>query len=411
MKLIIQEKNREEKNTKNKILNLCIIYLVHIYLIDEDIKNIKEKNFHSFIRKLGMNLDVIYSLISSINLLKVDKKEKENEVNIKTDTYDETLININLEAINENNIKIVDIIKSILEDITYILNSGLDKNDQNSLKDILDLLEKNINLIFESVKKTQNIYLKDIFSSDAKICAEFFYFKWKTVQDKKSFLENLLKNYNILIKLYPNPFFFKFYSFLIKDIPDGSNNDEHDKNKLYILSEIINYFDGFLANDNKIEKNISLINNLFNFALILNLEYEKKISSLFENKEFKKIFLEYINLLDKTGILYSNYYIELSGHKGKIISEIIFDIYFAIYSDSFDPKIFIDIFIKSSDKNKESFTIFYFIDICKEKFLERDKTTLESVRTFIPQYENIIFLRNYLKKINLIFSLEKIYLK
>ena len=398
LKLIIQEKNIEEKNTKNKILNLCIIYLVQIYLIDEDIKNIKEKNFHSFIRKLGMNLDVIYSLISSINLLKIEKKEKENEINIKTDTYDETLININLEAITEKNINVVNIIKSILEDITFILNSGLDKNDPNSLKDILDVLEKNINYIFESVKKSQNIYLKDIFSSDAKICAEFFYFKWKTVNEKKNFLENLLKNYNILIKIFPNPFFFKFYDFLLKEVPEGSNDEEFDKIKIYFLSEIINYFEYFLKDSEQKENNISLINNLFNFAIILDLEYEKKISALFEMKEFKKIFFKYINILDKTGVLYSNYYMELNGNKGKIISEIIFDIYFSISSVSFDHNRFINIFIKSSNKSKENFTIFYFIDICKEKFLERDKTTMESLKGFIPHYENIIFLRNYLKK-------------
>ena len=369
LKLIIQEKNIEEKNTKNKILNLCIIYLVQIYLIDEDIKNIKEKNFHSFIRKLGMNLDVIYSLISSINLLKIEKKEKENEINIKTDTYDETLININLEAITEKNINVVNIIKSILEDITFILNSGLDKNDPNSLKDILDVLEKNINYIFESVKKSQNIYLKDIFSSDAKICAEFFYFKWKTVNEKKNFLENLLKNYNILIKIFPNPFFFKFYDFLLKEVPEGSNDEEFDKIKIYFLSEIINYFEYFLKDSEQKENNISLINNLFNFAIILDLEYEKKISALFEMKEFKKIFFKYINILDKTGVLYSNYYMELNGNKGKIISEIIFDIYFSISSVSFDHNRFINIYsLNQVIKVKKILLFFILLIFVKKNF-------------------------------------------
>ena len=52
-------------------------------------------------------------------------------------------------------------------------------------------------------------------------------------------MENLIKKYNILLKLYPNPFFFKFYYFVFKEIPDNSNDDINDKNKLSLLSEIM----------------------------------------------------------------------------------------------------------------------------------------------------------------------------
>ena len=391
LKSIINIKNREERNTKNKILKSCIIYLVQIYLVENINENLNEKKFHHFLKKLGMNLDVIYSLISSINLL------KSKEIKIKADSYDETLININLKELNENHYNILYIIKTIFEDIAFILiNSIWDKNDQNSSKDILEVLEKNIDLIFNSVKESQNQFLQDFFSSDSKICAEFFYFKYKTVNGKTTFLENLIKKYNILLKIFSNPFFFKFYHFLFKEVPDGINDNTNEKNKLFFLTGIINSFSDFIGN-NKSEENIFFIHNLFNFGILINMEYEKKSSLLFENKNFQKIFVKYISLLDMSGVLYCNYFIELNGINGKVISEIIFDIYFKISNISFEQDKFIEIFIKFNKKNKESFTIFYFMDLCKEKFLEKDKKTKDDVKGFISYYENITFLRNYLK--------------
>ena len=391
LKSIINIKNREERNTKNKILKTCIIYLVQIYLVKDTDQNSNEKKFHYFIKKLGMNLDVIYSLISSINELKIEGTQ------MKADSDDETLININLKELNENHYNVLYIIKVLFEDIVFILvNSPLEKNENNSSKDILEVLEKNIDLIFNSAKESQNQYLQDFFSSDSKICAEFFYFKYKIVTDKTTFLENLIKKYNILLKLYSNPFFFKFYHFLFKEIPDGFTDNTNEKNKLNFLTGIINSFNDYIGN-NKSEENIFFIHNLFNFGIIIYMEYEKKSSLLFENKNFQKIIVKYISLLDLSGVLYSNYFIELNGLNGKVISEIIFDIYFKISNISFDQSKFIEIFIKFNQKNKESFTIFYFMDLCKEKFLEKDKKTKDDVKGFIPYYENITFLRNYLK--------------
>ena len=396
LKSIIHIKNRDERNTKNKILNLCIVYLVQIYLEGDGNENLEEKKFHNFIRKLGMNLDVICSLISSINFLKSFKKEKEEEIKIESDPYENTLIKINLNELNEENTYIINI---IFEDIVYILNSCLDKNEQNSSKDILEVLEKNIDLIFNSSKDNKNKNLKDFFSSDSKICAEFFHFKYKTMGAKIILLKHLIDNYNILFKIYPNPFFFKFYSFLFKEVPDGVTDKDNEKNKLYLMSEIVNSFNSFVMNDNnfKLEDNTPLIINLFSFALILNAEYETKSSLLFENNNFHKVFYKYASLLDKTGLLYSNYFIELDEQSGKIISEIIFDIFFKISCKSFDKNKFATIFIKYNEKTKVSYTIFYLLDLCKEKFLEKDKKTKGEIEKFIS-YDNIVFLRNYLKE-------------
>ena len=392
LKKIVEYKNREEKNTKNKILNTCIVYLFQIYLVDKEDENINEKYFHSFIRKLGMNLDVIYSLIAAMNLLKIGNINKGEKTQMKTDKFDEVLLTLNLNELTDKNVEEIHIIKSIFEDIAYILiNCG-----ENSSKELLDVLEKNVDEIFNPVKETKNLFFKEFFSSDTKICAELYYFKWKSAQNKEFFLDNFLKKYNILLSIYPNPFFFKFYELLFKEVPDESNDETNNKNKLQLLSGILNYLNTFY-NNNKDENDISLINNLYNFVILLNIEYEKNNSLIFKNSTFQNIFFTAVSLLDKTGVLYSNYYIELGDGKGKLVGEIIYDIYFNITDYSFDINKFNNIFVKKNEKTKEIFTIFYFMDICKEKFFEKDKKTKEEIKFFIPHYEKILFIRNYLK--------------
>ena len=393
LKKIIETKNREERNTKNKILHLSIIYLVQIYLVDNIDPNIKEKSFHSFIRKLGMNLDVIYALIASMNILKIEEKENKIE-NIIKEKSDVTLLNINLNALNEDNYETIYIIKSIFEDIVYILNASGD----NSSKDLLDVLDKNIFLITNSVKESENLFFKEFFSSDSKICAEFFYFKWRSAHIKKeNFLESLMDKYSILLKIYPNPFFFKFYYFIFKE-SEGINDEVNDNHKLTILLGMIKSLKKFIENKN--ENNINMTLNLFNFAILLNLEYEKKDTLLYKNKIFQNVFYDFAYLLDITGALYSNYYLELNGLQGKVISELIYDIYFNITDYSLDKKKFSEIFMKSNEKTKEFFSIFYFIDICKEKSFEKDKKSMNEIKSFIPHYENIIKLKNYFKENN-----------
>ena len=186
LKKIVEYKNREEKNTKNKILNTCIVYLFQIYLVDKEDENINEKYFHSFIRKLGMNLDVIYSLIAAMNLLKIGNINKGEKTQMKTDKFDEVLLTLNLNELTDKNVEEIHIIKSIFEDIAYILiNCG-----ENSSKELLDVLEKNVDEIFNPVKETKNLFFNEFFSSDTKICAELYYFKWKSAQNKEFFLDN-----------------------------------------------------------------------------------------------------------------------------------------------------------------------------------------------------------------------------
>ena len=393
LKKIIRIKNREEKNSKNKILNSCIILLVQIYLVDNNDEDLKEIDFHIFIRKLGINLDIIYSLLSSINILIADQNEKGKDIQSKTDPYDEILLNINLKDLDQNNINIIHAIKTIFEDIVYLLCSNWDKNEQNYSKETLEVLQKNIDLIFNFAKESQSIYLNDFFSSESLICAEFFYFQLKNIKGEIMFLEKLIKTYDVLLKIYPCPFYFKFYYLLFKEVSEGSI-ENNDKNKIYLLQGILNSLNDFINNNEKFE---NIIINLLNFAIILNLEYEKKFNSLFEKSAFQKLFYKFFSLVEKTGVLYSNYYIELNANQGKIISEIIFDIHICISNITLDKYKFASSLIKSNEKAEDNFTIFYFIDICKEKGLEKDKKTTEELRRFIPNYEKIIEIKNYLK--------------
>ena len=392
LKKIIEYKNKEEKNTKNKILNTCIVYLFQIYLVDKEDENINEKYFHFFVRKLGMNLDVIYSLIAAMNLLKIGNINKGEKTQMKTDKFDEVLLTLNLNELTDENFEEIHIIKSIFEDIVNILiNCG-----ENSSKELLDVLEKNVDEIFNPVKETKNLFFKEFFSSDTRICAELYYFKWKSTKNKTFFLDNFIKKYSILLSIYPNPFFFKFYELLFKEVPIEINDEINDKNKMQFLSGILKYLNTFY-NNNKNENDIALINNLFNFVILLNIEYEKNNSLIFKNSTFQNIFFTAVSLLDKTGVFYSNYYIELGDGIGKLVSEIIYDIYFNITDHSFDSNKFYNIFVKKNEKTKEIYTIFYFMDICKEKFFEKDKKTKEEIKVFIPHYEKILFIRNYLK--------------
>ena len=50
-----------------------------------------------------------------------------------------------------------------------------------------------------------------------------------------------MQRYNILLKIYPNPFFFKLYFFIFKEVSEGINDEKNDKYKLTLLTGIIKY--------------------------------------------------------------------------------------------------------------------------------------------------------------------------
>ena len=118
---------------------------------------------------------------------------------------------------------------------------------------------------------------------------------------------------------------------------------------------------------------------------------ENKENSLFEKKGFIEVFYKFISLLEKTGLLYSNYCIESEEYYGKIISEIIYDIFLSLPEQLFSENDFIKTFIKENKENK--LTIFYLIDILKEKIKNNEKEMIE-IKKYIPDIDNLIYVHN-----------------
>ena len=456
-KIIKELKEKSDKKDDNKkiVYLSCIRILIEYYFFEykdnnklNKRKNIKkvDKDLHILIRNLDINLDLFYSLISSFKYLNnfINKPNSEN-TNIKVTNEKEDLYSFSTLPLNEININNLNeiqsyIIKTILEDIIYLLYKNEIKNyenlskkkdeksndsfnssksDQNIGKEIYDILKKNIDIIF---KFPESELYKKIFSSENEICAELFYLKWKIKGDEEqNYIEKVIKRYHSdLLINHCCPFIFKFLYFLSneKNLPFGIINEENDikikkKNNLKInimtfIIEILN------KNKKKItkEKVLFYINNLMNFLVLLNQELNINQNLLFKNSVFCKAFYNFIILLEESGIFYTNYYIESNENFGKIVSEIIYDIFFAMDDTTFEENKFLRTFIKYINKTQR-FTAFYLIDLCKENILEKEKRVKEELEKYIPEIVKLrAFHKQYLsvkKKKLKIFLKKKLY--
>ena len=445
--IIIKElNNKDDKNNpaKNIIFKACLKFLIVFYFgYNNSHKYQKnkgnEQKFHLFLRNINISLDCFYvliSLLNQINFLSISSKEqnKENnegeniEKNIqnteniyskenKTSNNQFLFSNKYLKDLSKIEIKVI---KSILEDFVYILYKiELKKNDKendpffsiksdehnfNLEKEIYDILKKNIDIIF---KLGHTKIYQEIFSSDSAICAELFYFVWKfdiNVGGDRYSEKEIIKYHNYLLKSHFVPFVFKFYLYLgnsIFPLEKENKNTENkiNKTKLYLLEQILNILLNFQKETNIKEENYKYyINNLLNFLIILNEEIDNN-TNIFRNNNFQEIFYKYVSLLEKSCLLYSNYCIESSDKCGKIISEIIYEIFFIISEKNYSEKEFIKIFIKDNKKEQEVFTIFYLIDICKEKVLEKEKKIKENLKKYLPGIDNLKYIhKNYFNR-------------
>ena len=183
-----------------------------------------------------------------------------------------------------------------------------------------------------------------------------------------------------------NPFIFKLYFY----ISTGNNSffeniikiseDKINKAKLSLLNFIVKALSEF-----KKENNIFYINNLLNYTILLNEEIDGN-SNIFKEKKFLETFYDFIALLDKSCLLYSNYYI---GTKtcGKLVCEIILDIFFSFpdYSNKFK-----ETFTKEYRKEQTIFSIFYLIDICTNDNF--DENIKEKVKHYISNIDNLLYI-------------------
>ena len=435
IKLLIKKELRNDddklKEYKKIIFLSCLIILIGFHFSgDTKLNKAKKiKDFNSFIKNLYITQEFFQSLISSMKLIKylsnnsdnltsfddedlvlitddkyemmevktiteknINEKEKEdNETNEIFYTFTSLpLKEINIKDLNDLQISII---KNILEDVVFLLFNKIlikmknkEKNEENLDKEIFDTLKKNIDIIFK-FNGTQ-IY-QEVFSSENNICAELFYLKWslEMIEGGSNNTEKEVKNYHKeLFRHHYNPFIFKFYFCIstnnissMESIIDISE-DKINKTKLSLLYFIVKTLYEF-----KKENNIFYINNLLNYVILLNEEIDSN-SNVLKGKAFLEIFYKFIELLDRSCLLYSNYYIGTK-NSGKIISEIILDIFFS-FSDYLDK--FRETFTKENQKEETILSIFYLIDICTNDNF--DENIKEEAKQYIYNIDNLLYI-------------------
>ena len=456
IKLLITKELRNNddkfKEYKKVIFLSCLIILIgfHFSSDTKSNKTKKIKDFNSFIKNLYITQEFFQSLISSMKLTKYlknnidnlncfydedlilitgDKCEmreaaktmkekdikKEEEEDNETNEFFYTFTSLPLKEISLKDLNDlqISVIKNILEDVVFLLYNKIiiklkykEKSEGNLDKEIFDTLKKNIDIIFK-FNGTQ-IY-QEVFSSDNNICAELFYLKWslEMKEGKSNNTEKEIKKYHKeLFRHHYNPFIFKFYFCIstenissLESIIDISE-DKINGTKLSLLNFIVETLHDF-----KKDNNIFYINNLLNHAILLNEEIEND-SNILKGKEFLGMLCKFIELLDKSGLLYSNYYIG-TRTCGKIISEIILDIFFSLsdYSEKF-----METFTKENQNEQTIFSIFYLIDICtNDNFDENIKV---EAKQYIPNIDNLLYIHKNIfnqKKKTKLFLGKKLY--
>ena len=431
--------NKNDEYKKLMYFSSIQILIAYHFIKSPETKNNKESNleqeFHAFLRSLNINLDFFYALISSLKDIKSILNSISQAYEIKTEEINDNnkekesgnftncpLSIIKLDTLEHYEIKII---ISILEDIVFLLYKIAFNNKKNEIEKGKENLEENEDIdiekkIYEVIKKNLDIVFKslntkigiEIFSSANDICAELLYLKWILSQGEKkadnNYIENVITKYHKeLLKSHNNPFIFKFYQFLCHEKtlpyqPDTVIEPEIIHNlKISLLNFIISTLTSFFKDINyQNPQYIHFVSNTLNLIIILNDELNNN-SDIFELEAFYTFFNKLICLLDKSCLLYSNYYIESEESHGKIISEIIYDIFFNIPANFFNQKDFIKAFIKENKSEKAVYDIFYLIDLLKENIIDKEPKTKEQLKKYIPSFETLrIIHKTMFKKKN-----------
>jgi hypothetical protein len=405
----------ENKNSQ-LISESSLRILSAYYLADKK----KEKLLHDFLRNLTFYKGFFNSIISSLKQIKYisnDNKfiKKESEKNVRKisglgsedndSTYSDTsdknyisnedllpLLNLELDSLNkkQNHLLIAllqDCISMLfIEDTTQICENITESDAQ----EVYDILIKNFNAAFKF--KGKNVY-KDIFSSDKEITPELFYFKWKmsNYESNKLLIEDIKYFHRDLLRHHSFPFIFKFILLINSELKveliiiDLLN---------FIYEELENNYKNYIPK-NKNEIDDFFVSNIINLLVLINkLFIKNKNLILFVNESFADLFFKIINILEKTGLFYSNYCFEIEENCGKIISEICYDLLIYLLNNSYNIEIsekFKDIFIKENKKNKVYCSIFYLIDLIKEDILEKEKNTKKELLKFI-NYPTLMYI-------------------
>ena len=265
-------------------------------------------------------------------------------------------------------------------------------------KEIFEIIKKNVDIVF----KFPNTKLYEtMFSSESNICTKLFMIKLENGLEKDiNYLSNVLKKYyKEVVKNYYCPFIFKFIlemsenNILIYD-PNLDNRDiivsEFKSDMIMFIISTLNDLSKEMQTSK--EKMPFYVFNLVNCLIVVNEELNYKSNKLSKKKNFYES-LYLLFSLSAEGLLYSKFCFEFRDKKGKIISEIILDIFLAIPPEHFRQKVFINTFIKS----KEKMTIFYIMDNYRKKLKERKK--IKSDINF-PELDKLKEIHNIFLSIN-----------
>ena len=427
--LLTEIKFGESKDTEyKKIIYLSYLQILISYYFSENKfknPNATVQNFNNFISSLNLDKDLFFALIGLINL--VNNFKKLDEININNYKKEKIKIisksdypifselpfkELNIEKLNDIQIYIIkNIFLDILEllenfSITYgkkdsKFNSNNESNKSTNIeKDIFEIIKKNIDIIFKFPKTKLHEVL---FSSESNICTKLLYIKLKSGEEKNiNYIKTVSKKYyKELIKNNYCPFIFKFLLNISNENLDNSSIDYKIINDF--KSEMIIFIIGTLKDFSKeIKSNTDnmpfYIYNLLNCLILLNKELNYKSEIIYKTATFYDSVYTLISLISEA-LLYSNYCIEFEERYGKFISEIILDIFMVIPQKFFKQNYFINTFINS----KEKMTVFYIIDISKEKILKKAKKSINFLElTKIKEINSIITLNQKKRKINLV---------
>ena len=319
----------------------------------------------------------IFSILITINISNIDSSHLlELDFSNLNDAQNKILINL-----------VETCISFLFIQETTKINQSITEDDSQEIYNILKV-------IFDHALKFigKNIFI-DLFSSDRNIASHLFYFKWKlSKNENKSLIIKDLKNYHkILLKYHNFPFIFKFILLINSELKVELIIIDLLK---YIYEELQYNYENYIPK-NKNDIDYYFVSNIINLIILINKLIIKNINLIIiESESFVDLLYKLINILEKSGLFYSNYCFEIEDNCGKMISEICYDILIYLLNNSYNKEIsekFKDIFIKENQKIKVYYSIFYLIDLIKEDVLEKEKITKRELLKFI-NYPCLIYI-------------------
>ena len=389
-----------EDNDNSKIISITsLLILSHYYMNCQMEDDEKEKQFKLLFNNLDSNRVIIY-FTKVFNLILKGNNEKENIFNNYKELYNNNLTK------NFDFNKYGNQISLFLKLILSIINGNYDLK-----KNIIKIINKdNINNFYLTFKYlifiisvSNNLKpFKKILSSENNFLSYLFYFKfiYSTKEEKISVGEDIIECCRELILFHNYPFIFKLIELINANANETldklnfineeekllfnqndivNNNDNIKINKIItidLIISILNTILDILKNykfDFKITKNNKYyIRGLINFLIITNNICEMKEEFFLKTKTFINCFINLVQLIDGSYLIYSNYSIKLDNTHGKLISELIFDSFLNIFivNNEYSKKLvelFNKIFLKGSHC-----TILYILDLIKNSNLDNE---------------------------------------